>query len=106
MNHKHLLSREECDLSTTFIRYHLYEKIVEMVDGFMIGQVPLKSWGGLSDQKGPERPLGAPWRCPWGRQRKSGRGVRFYGCCGFLWVVVGFLFFYKVFMFCLYFAGQ
>ena len=50
----------ECDLSTTFIRYHLYEKIVEMVDGFMIGQVPLKSWGGLSDQDGPERPLGAP----------------------------------------------
>ena len=33
-----------------------------MVDGFMIGQNLIKSWGGSSDQERPERPLGGPWR--------------------------------------------
>ncbi len=68
----------------------------------MIGQVPLKSWGGLSDQKAPERPLGAPWRRPWGWQRKVAVGFVFMGVVGFY----GCFSFYKVFMFCLYFAGQ
>ena len=69
MNHKHLLSQKKRDLSTTFIRYHLYEKIVEMVDGYVIGRVPLKSWGESLSQNPRQRPLGAPWRAVVGWRR-------------------------------------
>jgi hypothetical protein len=57
-----------------------------MVDGYVIGRVPLKSWDGLSDQDGPERPLGGPRRQSPLPKQKSDRPLPKFPI-GILWIL-------------------